>query len=92
MSGFGGLSTQVDLTVNLKSSYDIGFHQTKDGSYDIIADWYGVNGVREEDFIRDLKQNYSLEVIKLEMKKKGYQIAEQSKLKDKSIKIIIRQW
>jgi len=90
--GYQGRATNVDLLINLKSSYDIGFHRTIDGSYEIVADWYGVKGVMKESFISNLMQTYSLELIKQEMEKKGYYIVEKTKMKDNTLKVVVRKW
>jgi len=90
--GYQGRTTNVDLLINLKSSYDIGFHRTIDGSYEIVADWYGVKGVTKESFISNLMQTYSLELIKQEMEKKGYYIVEKTKMKDNTLKVVVRKW
>ena len=74
LKDYQGRTTNIDLLINLNSSYDIGFHRTIDGSYEIVADWYGVKVVTKESFISNLMQTYSLELIEQEMKKKGYNI------------------
>lgn len=90
--GYRGRTTNVDLLINLKSSYDIGFHRTIDESYEIVADWYGVKEVTKESFISNLMQTYSLELIKQEMEKKGYYIVEKTKMKDNTLKVVVRKW
>jgi len=90
--GFQGRTTNANFVVNLKSSYDIGFQRSKDGSYEIVADWYGVKGVKKETFTSDLLQTYSFELIKQEMEKKGYNIVEKVKMRDNTIKVVVRKW
>ena len=92
LKGYEGQKKNIDILVKLNSSYDIGFSQNKDGSFSIIADWWGVTKVKEEDFTRMVNQNYSLNMIRREMKKKGYKIVEQKTLEDQSIKVVVRKW
>jgi len=92
LKGYEGQKKNIDILVKLNSSYDIGFTQNKDGSFSIIADWWGVTKVKKDDFTRMVNQNYSLNMISREMKKKGYKIVEQKDLEDKSIKVVVRKW
>jgi len=90
--GYQGNQVNVDFKVTLKYSYPIGFVKQKDGKIEIIADWWGVKGIKKEVFVSSLKQNYSVKLIMREMSKKGYKIVEQNEQKDKSIKIVVRSW
>jgi hypothetical protein len=92
LTGYNGQKTNIDILIKLNSSYDIGFTRNKDASYQITADWWGVTQVKKEDFIRDVKQNYSLNMIRREMKKKGYKLVEQKKNQDNTIKVVVRKW
>ncbi|KKN01975.1 hypothetical protein LCGC14_1122420 [marine sediment metagenome] len=92
LTGYEGQKRNIDILVKLKGSYDIGFARNKDGSFSIIADWWGVTNVKKEEFTRMVNQNYSLNMIRREMKKKGYKIVKQTNLEDKSIKVVVRKW
>jgi len=92
LKGYEGQKKNIDILVKLNSSYDIGFARNKDGTFSIIADWWGVTKVKEEDFTRMVNQNYSLNMIRREMKKKGYKIVEQKNLENNSIKVVVRKW
>ena len=92
LKGFEKQNQKVDLLVKLESSYDIGFKKNNEGVYTIIADWWGVQGINKEKFIRDIKQHYSLNMINREMRKKGYKIVEQKNVEGNAIKVILRKW
>jgi len=92
LTGYEGQKRNIDILVKLKGSYDIGFARNNDGSFSIIADWWGVTKVKKEEFTRMVNQNYSLNMIRREMKKKGYKIVKQTNLEDKSIKVVVRKW
>ena len=92
LKGYQGQKKNIDILVKLNSSYDIGFARNKDGSYSIIADWWGVTIVKKESFTRMVNQNYSINMIRREMKKKGYKIVEQKDLENDSIKVVVRKW
>ena len=46
----------------------------------------------KKSFIRNIMQNYSLEIISQEMKKKGYNIVEQKNIENNTIKVVLRKW
>ena len=92
LKGYRGKTINVDLLVKLKSSYDIGFVKSKDKSFELVADWYGVKNFNKQEFMSKVMQNYSLEVVKREVKKKGYKIVEQKNVENNSIKIVVRKW
>ena len=92
LRGYDDLKKDVDFVIKFESSYDIGFTLTEDGSYEIVADWWGVKGYNQEEFIRKVVQNYSIEIIRVEMNKKGFKVVEQKTFEDNSIKLIVRKW
>ena len=92
LRGYDDLKRDVDFVIKLESSYNIGFALTEDGSYEIIADWWGVEDHDKEEFTRKVVQNYAMELIRVEMNKKGFNVVEQKTLEDNSIKLIVRKW
>ena len=87
-----GQKIKIEFFVELNPMHKIGFARGKDGSYDIIADWWGVDKDLKKSFIRNIMQNYSLEIISQEMKKKGYNIVEQKNIENNTIKVVLRKW
>jgi len=46
----------------MAADYDIGFVKSIDGTYDIVADWWGVRttaGIEQERFVTQLNQRYA---------------------------------
>ena len=56
IKGFGSRS-QVDIKISTRG-YDIGLCKTANG-YTIVADWWGVRGIKREQFEQQLKQRYA---------------------------------
>src|SRR5947207_15862432 len=57
--GWGGRTAKAQVKIATKSAgYDIGF-QEKDGSFDIVADWYGIRDIRRAAFVDPLSQRYA---------------------------------
>ena len=57
--GFGSSRTVVDIRVRTKSpGYDIGFRKSG-RTYEVVADWWGINDIRQEKFMREVTQRYA---------------------------------
>ncbi len=57
--GFAGSSTAGEFKITTGSrGYDIGFRNSGD-RYEIVADWWGIRDVNQDDFVRRLTQRYA---------------------------------
>jgi len=88
--GFNGRSIEVDVLIRTKSSgYDVGFR--KEGKYYVcVADWMGVNGINQQEFIQNLNQHYATLVVKDKLEKQGFALAEEVKV-DGRIHLTLRR-
>jgi hypothetical protein len=92
--GYQGASTEAVLSVRASKTYDIGVKLTQDGTYEFVADWWGVEttrGVGEEEFIKKLTQRYSYHKVMEEIRKKGYTLEEEVN-EDDTIQLRVRSW
>jgi hypothetical protein len=92
--GYQGETTEAVLSVRASKTYDIGVKVTEDGTYEFIADWWGVEttrGVGEEEFIKKLTQRYSYHKVMEEIRKKGYTLEEEVN-EDDTIQLRVRSW
>ena len=72
--GYQGQTTDAVLSIKASKTYDIGVKLTADGTYEFVADWWGVEttrGVTEKEFIQQLTRRYSYHKVMDEVKKKG---------------------
>jgi hypothetical protein len=76
--GWRGISTRAELVVVRPNGFDIGFQRTPEGSYEIVADWYGVDvptqtprDQRQDAFVRALRQEYSAIAAEAGLRKAG---------------------
>jgi hypothetical protein len=75
--------------------YDIGILENQDGTYEITADWWGVettNGTSEEEFKNALSQKYQYHNVKQACEEKGYAVEEEVNEEDGSIRLVVRKW
>jgi hypothetical protein len=92
--GYQSDTTEAVLSVRASKTYDIGVKLTQDGTYEFVADWWGVEttrGVGEEEFIKKLTQRYSYHKVMQEIRKKGYTLEEEVN-EDDTIQLRVRSW
>lgn len=93
--GYQGETTDAVVSVHASKTYDVGVKLTADGTYEFVADWWGVEttrGVTEEEFIKKLTQRYSYHKVISEIKKKGYAIESEEQKQDETIQVRVRTW
>ncbi len=92
--GYQGETTEAVLSIRASKTYDIGVKATQDGTFEFVADWWGVEstrGVGEEEFIKKLTQRYSYHKVMEEIRKKGYTLEEEVS-EDDTIQLRVRTW
>jgi hypothetical protein len=89
----------VDLAIQLEKGYGVGFTLNTDGSYDIVADWWGIKDSRKNRLIKDLEarvcqiqQEYALKTTLEQTRQQGYSVVEKQVEKDGRIRIVLRRW
>lgn len=89
VSGFGGAQTPVDIRIRLRVSYDIGLVQ-RDGHYEIVADWFGVRGIKQRAFERQLSQRYAYHAARRKMEEQGFTLVEEAQ-ESGAIRLVLRR-
>ena len=92
--GYRGDKLQAAISIDM-GRYDIGVIANQDGTYDITADWWGVEttkGVSEEEFRNELAQKYQYHNVKMACEDKGYSVEEEVNEEDGSIRLVVRKW
>lgn len=103
IQGYKGRRQKVDLAAKKKDSYSIGFTLTPEGAYEIVADWWGVEGPREEAFQAALKQKlhevrqrikrqYALKKVLAAAKAQGFNVVSQERDNDGALHLTVRRW
>ncbi len=93
--GYQGQKMGAVGCIRASKTYDIGIKLTADGTYEFVADWWGVEttrGVAEEDFLKQLTRRYSYHVIKQEIEKKGYTLETEETNENNELRIHVRTW
>ncbi|MGA2121152.1 MAG: DUF1257 domain-containing protein [Methanoregula sp.] len=89
----------VDIAVKKSGGYGLGFVKNPDGTYDMVADWWGVSGKGEKKIAEELKQQ--AETIQKEYAKKmvleqtvadGFELVSETEENDGTVRIVVRRW
>lgn len=89
--GFGGQRTRVEIRVRTGSSgYDMGFRKQK-ATYELVADWWGIQGIDREEFLCQLTQRYAYHVVKEELEEQDFTVVEEEVQQDRTIHLTVRR-
>ena len=92
--GYRGDTLQAKMKVDM-GRYDVGVIENADGTYELVADWWGVEttkGISEEEFQHQLGQRYQYHNVKQACEDKGYSVEEELNEEDGSIRLVVRKW
>lgn len=92
--GYRGDTLRAAMSIDM-GKYDIGVIANAEGTYDLTADWWGVEttkGVSEEEFKHRLSQRYQYHNVKMACEGKGYTVEEELNEEDGSIRLVVRKW
>jgi hypothetical protein len=92
--GYRGDSLKARMSIDM-GTYDIGVIENAEGTYDLTADWWGVEttkGVSEAEFKDQLSQKYQYHNVKMACEDKGYSVEEETNEEDGSIRLVVRKW
>ena len=88
--GHNGLKIQANVVAILPGHYDIGWSRNPDGTYDVVADLWGISKQHNHQELLDLiNQRYAVNKTIKEIQKRGYKLNEQSQKEDGSIRLVI---
>ena len=87
--GFFGDKAKVEIKVRTKSGYDIGFRRTEQG-YEVVADWWGVKGVKQKDFLQQLQQRYAYHAARAKLEEQGFALVSEEQ-EGGRIRLVLRR-
>jgi hypothetical protein len=92
--GYRGDTLQAAIKIDM-GQYDVGVVANEHGTYDLVADWWGVEttrGMSEAEFRDQLSQRYQYHNVKMACEEKGYAVEEEVNEEDGSIRLVVRKW
>jgi hypothetical protein len=90
--GYRGQTHPAEVTIEQENGYDIGF-RWNGKEYELVADLqYWQQGLSVEGFLRQVTQSYAYQTVVKETARVGFQVAEQQKNPDGSIRLVVQRW
>ncbi len=92
--GYRGQKLDAALSIDM-GTYDIGVVRSEDGTFDLVADWWGVEttkGVSEEEMKSRLRQRYAYHNVLMACEARGYEVEEEVNQEDGSVQLVVRKW
>ena len=89
--GYQGIQTPVAIKIPTKNyGYDIGFRQSNN-AYEIVADWWGIKDIKQEQFLQQVSQRYAYHAAKAKLEEQGFSlVSEEAKAGDR-IHLVLRR-
>jgi len=98
INGYHGMHN-VDIAVKRAGGYGLGFVKNPDGTYDLVADWYGVAGKGERKIAEELKQQaeaiqkkYAKKIVLEQAAADGFALVSETEEQDGTVRIVVRRW
>lgn len=92
--GWRGQTEEAEICIDM-GKYDIGVVDAGNGTYDLTADWWGVEttkGITEQEFKDTLYQKYQYHNVLQACEEKGYTVEEELNEEDGTIQLVVRKW
>jgi hypothetical protein len=90
--GYRGQTRKAEVVISQDNNYDIGFSWNGQ-EYELIADLqYWQQPLTVEGFLRQVSQRYAYHTVVAETAKQGFQISEQQKNEDGSLRLVVQRW
>lgn len=89
ISAASATRVKVQIKVLLRLSLDVGLRQTPQG-YEIIADWWGVRGIKQAEFTNALLQRYAYLATRARLEAQGFALVEETR-QDGQVHLTLRR-
>jgi len=92
--GYKGQKLSAEISVDM-GKYDIGVVKAADGTYEIVADWWGIEvtkAVTETEFVEELNQRYAYNRVVMACEEQGYTLEESQNEEDGTIQLAMKKW
>lgn len=94
--GYRGQTTKAELCIHM-SKYDIGVVQNEQGTYELVADWWGVEttvGKMEQEIVEEINKEYAYARVIQACEEQGYQIQREDiqQAADGTVSLVASKW
>lgn len=90
--GYQGQTHTAEVVVEQDNGYDVGF-RWNGNSYELVADLqYWKQPLSVEGFLNRISQRYAYHTVLTQTTLQGFQLAEEQKNEDGSIRLVLQRW
>ncbi len=90
--GYQGQTRQAEVVVEQDNNYDIGF-SWNGSEYELVADLqYWNQPLTVDGFLRQVTQRYAYHTVVETTNQQGFNISEEQKNEDGSIRLVVQRW
>lgn len=92
--GYKGQKLNAELSIDM-GKYDIGVVQQQDGTYELVADWWGIEttrGTTETEFVEEVNQKYAYQRVLMACEEQGYNLEEVKNEETGTISLTMKKW
>jgi hypothetical protein len=90
--GYRGQTHTAEIAIQQENGYDIGF-RWNGTEYELVADLqYWQQDLSVDGFLRQVTQRYAYQTVVKETALAGFQVTEQQKNQDGSIRLVVQRW
>ena len=93
--GWKGSTLTAEAKIKASKSYDIGLQLTEEGTYKLVADWWGIEeetNQTQEQIMQKVTVCYAKHKVKAEVAKQGFTLDEEIVEADGTIKLGVSKW
>ena len=93
--GWKGSTLTAEAKIKASKSYDIGLQLTEEGTFKLVADWWGIEeetNETAEKIQQKVIQCYAKHKVKLEVEKQGFTLDAETVEADGTIKLGVSRW
>ncbi|HDD64572.1 MAG TPA: DUF1257 domain-containing protein [Firmicutes bacterium] len=89
-----GKIEKVDILVKDNEGTEIGFKKREDGNYYVVIPRAESEEMRkkQEELVNRIRRKYAYNLVKEDLKRKGFTIVEEKEVGKNTIKIVARRW
>ena len=89
--GYRGIQTPVAIKIPTKNTgYDIGFRKA-DNAYEIVADWWGIRDLKQDQFLQQVSQRYAYHAAKAKLEEQGFSLVSEETQEGDRIHLVLRR-
>jgi hypothetical protein len=92
--GYRGQTTKAEMSIDM-GKYDIGVVKTEAGTYELVADWWGIEttrGITEEEVAKELNAKYAYQRVVAAVEAEGYTVEANTVAADGTVKLNVSKW